>query len=294
MFKKEALTQFLFRAILTSTLLVFVSACASKKAEEESKEQKPALVENQPKATEVPEDKKAEATSDSQSQPATPQWSYAGETGPEKWGDLKEQYFLCKVGKLQSPIDLRWKKPTQKGQISFQYKPTDFTVVNTGDTVQVNFAEGNKATIHGVEYELVQMTFHSPSEHTFSGNSRPMELHLMHKGPGGKVAIVAVMLTSGAENPQIAQIWQNIPPKLHKATPVGQKPLDPSTLLPSLRTYYHYLGSLTIPPCTEGVSWNVFNTPIEVSKEQVEAFRKHYSGNNRPVQPTNGRKVQNY
>ncbi len=219
-------------------------------------------------------------------------WSYDGLTGPDHWGELKPDYALCKDGKKQSPVDLKWSKPRKGGTIKLNYKSADGKVVDNGHTVQVNVAPGNKAMIRGQEYELAQFHFHSSSEHTLSGNVMPMEVHFVHKNKKGGLAVIGAFLIAGDSNPEIDKIWNHVPQAKNEEASAGE--INLKALLPKKQTYYQYTGSLTTPPCTEGVNWNVMNTPITLSKEQILAFRALYSINNRPVQPLNGRKVSNY
>jgi carbonic anhydrase len=221
-------------------------------------------------------------------------WSYHGEGGPEHWGKVDPKYSLCSDGKHQSPIDLRWSKPTTSGKILFHYKDSKVSVIDNGHTIQIGFEEGNKVSIRGKSYDLVQLHFHSASEHTLSGNSFPLEMHLVHKDKDGKLAVLGVFIKEGEKNQLIDQIWSKIPKEKHAESHASDFSLDPSHFLPTAHTYYTYDGSLTTPPCSEGVNWNVFNTPVEFSKEQIETFKKFYTKNNRPLQRLNGRRLANY
>lgn len=223
-----------------------------------------------------------------------PHWSYSGDTGPGHWGDLDPSYASCKEGKAQSPINLKWSKVKDKSEIKLSYHDSSIKMLDNGHTIQTNFEPGNKAWIHGQEYELLQMHFHTGSEHQFSGKGFPLELHFVHKDPHGKLAVIGVMFKEGEENPLINDLWKNIPHEKNEEVAVSGTKLNPEKLIPEVQTHYHYQGSLTTPPCSEGVSWNVLNTPLEVSKSQIDAFKKLYSKNNRPVQALNGRKPANY
>lgn len=220
-------------------------------------------------------------------------WSYEGVSAPEYWGDLKPEYITCKEGKEQSPVDLVYKKPKTNGRIITSYGPTNVRVIDTGRTIQVNFDPGNSVDIRGQKYELLQAQFHSSSEHTLSGNRLPMELQLLHRSEGGEMAILGVILIEGASHSLIESLWQNLPIQKGMEKDLNFK-INPEDFLPKSRTYYTYQGSLTSPPCTEGVNWNVFNTPVTLSKEQIVSFRGIYPMNARPVQPLNGRKTVNY
>lgn len=221
-------------------------------------------------------------------------WGYHGSAGPEHWGDLRSEFRACKKGRMQSPIDLKWKKPLAGGQIKFMYHQAPLRVIDNGHSIQVNFPEGSKVDLRGHLYELVQLHFHSTSEHTISGRSYPLEMHLVHKDAKGEIAMVGVMFVLGAKNRVIDKIWEHLPRDKNHEVVVTSAQLNPSELLPHRLTYYHYIGSQTKPPCREGVNWNVFNTPVELSLEQLERFRVRYAHNNRPVQRLHGRRPANY
>lgn len=224
----------------------------------------------------------------------TPQeWSYEGDLGPEAWGDLKPEYALCKTGTQQSPVDLIYKKPRTDRPINVNYQETSVRVIDDGHTVQIHFDEGNSVEIEGVTYALTHARFHTSSEHTISGVRLPMEIQLVHQTPSGEMAILSTFLIEGPSHPVIESLWQNVPIQKGVEKELSFK-INPSDLIPTTRTYYNYTGSLTQPPCTEGVNWNVFNTPITLSKEQILTFRKLYPNNSRPLQPLNERSTTNY
>jgi carbonic anhydrase len=201
---------------------------------------------------------------------------------------------LCSDGKSQSPIDLKWHKPeTTGGDITFNYKTTAGHVVDTGHSIQINLAPGSSVKIHGHEYDLISAHFHSPSEHLLTGKSAAMELHLVHKDSAGKLAVIGVLIKAGKFNTQIAKVLRAIPSEKEKES-TEELALELQKLLPLTKTHYAYSGSLTTPPCTEGVEWVIFNNPLGLKEEQIESFNQHYSSNARPVQPLNGRKVVNY
>jgi carbonic anhydrase len=216
-------------------------------------------------------------------------WSYSGKTGPAHWGKMKMEWANCGYGKRQSPINLEWASPEPGAPIELYYRSSTLRVIDNGHTIQVNFPKGSYSNIRGERYELLQLHFHSSSEHTLSGRPYPMELHLVHKGKNDKLAVVGVMMVEGRHNDTVEKIWKNIPKEHGKEKEVTGTVINPITLIPDGFHYYHYTGSLTTPPCTEGVSWNVINSPIEISRKQLEAFRALYPHNNRPVQPMNGR-----
>lgn len=220
-------------------------------------------------------------------------WSYTGLTGPEMWGDLKEDYILCKIGKLQSPINLLWKRPMGEDKIEFNYKETGYNIIDNGHSIQIQFEPGNHILHNGHKYELVQLHFHAHSEHALSGKFFPLEAHFVHKDEAGQLAVLGVFFIEGKANPFLEVMWKHLP-KVKNREIASTNAFDPSLLLPSLKTHYSYMGSLTTPPCSENVSWNVFNTPVEMSREQINHFKVLYSKNFRPLQPINDRPVSNY
>lgn len=222
-----------------------------------------------------------------------PHWGYEGHGGASHWGDLDESYKTCKLGKLQSPIDIETKKVQNAGlkEIGFAYAPKTAEVVNNGHTIQVNLAEGGKITLDNVDYKLAQFHFHNPSEEKVDGKAYPLVAHLVHKSAEGKLAVVGVLFKQGAENPALKRIFAKLPAKEGDKVAIDA-PFDTTELLPKERGYYAFMGSLTTPPCSEDVRWQVLKTPVELSEAQLAAFTKLYKANARPVQPLNGRLVQ--
>ena len=219
-------------------------------------------------------------------------WGYQGEGAPANWGELKPEFALCAKGLTQSPIDIAKTYKTKLDKIEFAYKETPLKIINNGHSVQVNYDPGSFVTIDGQKFELVQFHFHAPSEHTVKGAFYDMELHLVHKNDRGELAVVGVFMKKGKDNKVIQVLWDNLPKELNKENAVDGLSVNVSGLLPKDTTYYHYYGSLTTPPCSEGVNWSVVKTPIEVSEEQIEQFRKALGfDNNRPVLPVNKRFV---
>lgn len=226
--------------------------------------------------------------------PAPLHWGYSGEGSPEHWGDLDQKFVLCKTGKSQSPIDLIWKRPTEKGQLQFAYHPTRGSIIDNGHSIQVNFETGNRVNIHGQIFDLKQVHFHSPSEHTISGKSYPVEAHFVHKNEKGEIAVVAVLFSSGKLSTAIDQIWSHIPKDKGVEVSLGDLLINPSSLKSNINTYYFYHGSLTTPPCSENVTWVVLNTPMEMSETELKTFRDLYHDNNRPLQKLNERQTVNF
>jgi carbonic anhydrase len=217
-------------------------------------------------------------------------WGYDGEAGPQNWGkDAK--YALCASGKNQSPIDLKGFVEADLKALKLDYKAGVADVVNNGHTVQINYAPGSSLTVDGGAFELKQFHFHSPSENKINGKQFPLEGHLVHADKDGNLAVVAVMFQNGDANALLTKLWEKLPSKAGEksALPTG---LSVMQLLPKERDYYRFNGSLTTPPCSEGVRWFVMKKPATASKTQVEQFSKTLGfANNRPVQPTNARTV---
>ncbi|MBF0345498.1 MAG: carbonic anhydrase family protein [Nitrospirae bacterium] len=219
-------------------------------------------------------------------------WGYEGKEGPENWGDLSKDYETCKTGKGQSPIDLPKEPKTLTKSIGFNYKPASMKVINNGHTIQVNYAPGSTVTINGNKYELLQFHFHSPSEHEVGGALYDMEVHLVHKNEKGELAVVGVLMKEGKEHKLVKDVWSNLPDKVGQEKVVDGVKINAADFLPTDLTLYQYSGSLTTPPCSEKVSWNVLKAPIEISKAQKDKFLAIVGKNARPVQPVNERVVE--
>ncbi len=220
-----------------------------------------------------------------------PHWTYEGEEGPEFWGDLAPDFATCTVGKEQSPIDLiDAVKGDEPDMTIAQQITAGGTLVNNGHTLQVNLPEGNTLAIGDAVYELVQFHFHTPSEHEVDGVRYPIDLHLVHKTEDGKLAVLGVLMKEGEENAALAEVFTDIPEA--GAERLLANPIDIPALVPSDQTAYRYPGSLTTPPCAEGVTWTVFEMPMTLSPAQLQAFRAIYPLNARPVQPLNEREVE--
>jgi carbonic anhydrase len=220
-------------------------------------------------------------------------WSYAGETGPKHWGAMEKEFDSCGLGKTQSPIDIRTKHvhTADLPEIAFAYQPSPLKVVDNGHTVQVSYAPGSFITVGDSKYELVQFHFHHPSEEKVNGHAFDMVAHLVHKDSAGKLAVVAVPVVKGKENAMIATVWKNIPKKKGEEQEVAGVTINAADLLPAKHGYYTFDGSLTTPPCSEGVRWFVLKTPTTFSEKEIHAFGKLYPMNARPVQALNGREV---
>jgi carbonic anhydrase len=218
-------------------------------------------------------------------------WSYEGETGPRHWADLNPAYSLCQSGQQQSPINIVNPVTTQLPEIEFHYQAAPLKLIDNGHTVQVNYPPGSYISVGGKRYELLQFHFHHPSEEQLGGKPFDLVIHLVHKDATGNLAVVAVLFTPGASNPAIRKIVVSLPSvKGHEAT--ANTAVDASSLLPSMNNYYTFAGSLTTPPCTEGVTWYVLQTPSTLSTEELNPLAKLYPHNARPIQPLNSRTVR--
>lgn len=218
---------------------------------------------------------------------APPHWDYEGEAGPTHWGELSADFRTCSLGTEQTPIDLRGAIKAQTGAVGIAYQKMPLIVLNNGHTIQVNTPPGGKLQIAGTEYELSQFHFHHPSEHLLAGKTFDMELHFVHKAASGALAVVGVFIQPGAANSGLAPIWAAMPREETPARVVEGVTIDPSSLLPKTRGYYRYMGSLTTPPCSEGLIWTVFRSPIQASPEQIRQFAALFPHNARPVQSIN-------
>ncbi|MET0384183.1 MAG: carbonic anhydrase family protein [Burkholderiaceae bacterium] len=218
-------------------------------------------------------------------------WDYGGAAGPQSWGKLQSEFSTCANGSRQSPIDIHGGIAVDLEPIRFDYRPSAFSVVDNGHTVQVNVEPGNAITITGRRYELVQFHFHRPSEERIEGRQYDMVAHLVHKDVDGRLAVVAVLLDRGSAQAIVQTVWNNLP--LEKGDEVkGGSRIDLSELLPEDRRYYTYMGSLTTPPCSEGVLWMVMKQPVPISPEQVAIFAHLYPMNARPLQQAGGRLIK--
>jgi carbonic anhydrase len=218
-------------------------------------------------------------------------WGYEGGAGSSHWGDLKPEFAACKLGKNQSPIDIQSATPNKLDPIKFNYKNSPLKIIDNGHTIQANYASGSSISIKGKEYHLIQVHFHQPSEEKINGKAYPMDAHLVHKGEDGKLAVVAVLMKEGQHNDFLQTLWENIPQQKEKEIAVENVNINLEKFLPEKKSYYAFTGSLTTPPCSEGVNWMVLNTPVEMSSEQIGSFGKYYNHNARPVQPLNDRTI---
>jgi len=221
-------------------------------------------------------------------------WSYEGEGGPPNWGRLKPEFNVCAIGKRQSPINIE-ETATLRGPaepIQFDYLPSTASVVNNGHTIQVDVVGDNSITVRGTNYKLLQFHFHHPSEERVNFRSFSMVVHLVHRSPEGQLAVVAVLLDPGEANALIHKVWTYMPLDSGDRVRMPAGVLNLNELLPKDQRYYQFIGSLTTPPCTEGVLWLVLKQPVAISRDQLRLFSQLFPNNARPVQPVNGRAIR--
>jgi len=218
-------------------------------------------------------------------------WSYSGKGRPALWGQLNPEFATCSSGENQSPVNLTEMVEGELPRIDINYKAGGREIVNNGHTVQVNYAHGSTITINGHQFELKQFHFHSPSENLIEGREFPMEGHFVHADKDGNLAVIAVMFKVGESNAELEKAWVQMPQK------VGEKiflssPVDAAKLLPANQDYYRFNGSLTTPPCSEGVWWFVMASSDTASEAQIEKFSQTIGHpNNRPIQSINARMI---
>lgn len=231
--------------------------------------------------------------------PKSQHWSYEGPAGPARWAELTSAYAACREGHRQSPVDIATGtavrltgEEKRRALRMYLTRPRGAaSEVNTGHTIQVNHAGGDTLEIGGTPYALVQYHFHAPSEHTVDGRQFPMEVHFVHQAADGRLAVVGVLLVDGQDNPALEATWSHMPRQKGAEASLEQAQVAMEGLLPAVRTAWRYEGSLTTPPCSEGVEWLVMNTPVEVGAGQIARFRAIVHDNHRPTQPLNGRVV---
>ncbi|CAH9131734.1 unnamed protein product [Cuscuta epithymum] len=219
------------------------------------------------------------------------------ENGPEKWGNLNPKYTECSTGKFQSPIDLddsTVQITSTLGQLIRKYKPAPASIINRGHALQIKWEDdAGKIVINGTDYKLQQAHWHTPSENTVNGKSFDMEMHLVHKNANDELAAVGILYKIGAPDPFLEHLLSHIKTADHEGKELGI--INPKKIRYGSKKYYRFIGSLTTPPCSQGVLWTVISKAKTVSKEQLNAIKdavdEGFQENARPVQPLNGREI---
>lgn len=234
--------------------------------------------------------------------PRPAHWGYAGEEGPQNWATLSSAYALCGQGKGQSPIDIiktgakggaNWKLDYKTTSLRISHNEHMDEIIDNGHTIQVTVDEGSTFTFGDKSYDLKQFHFHTPSEHTVDGKHMPMEMHLVHQSTDGSLAVVSVMFKEGkVANENFSKIIANLPNAKGESKHITDANLELKVHLPKDNYAYHYIGSLTTPPCSENVQWLVLRDMVSLTAEQIQAFSSRIGPNNRPTQPLHDRKIQ--
>ena len=221
-------------------------------------------------------------------------WSYEGETGVTHWSSLAKECTVCGNGKRQSPINITNSITTDLPPLEFNYSPIPLTIQNNGHTIKIMADKAGSLTIGDDTYQLLQFHTHAPSESAINGKRADMVIHMVHKKAQEKLelAVVSVYLeTAKTANPLIDTLWKVMPTKSGAPQHHDDVEIDINQLLPNEKSYYTFEGSLTTPPCTEGVKWIILKQPVSISADQLAQYHAVYPKNARPLQPLNGRKV---
>ena len=219
-----------------------------------------------------------------------PHWSYEGATGPDHWSDLNSDYSKCKTGSEQSPINITSSVASDLPALEFHYTESVLKIINNGHTVQVNSDGHSSMTVGGKQYQLLQFHFHHPSEEEINGKTHDMVIHLVHQNAEEHKAVIAVLVDQGPSNSALKTIFSHLPQTSEGEVTTGDT-INPADLLPKAASYYTFPGSLTTPPCSEGVTWFVLKQPVTLSQFELGQFAKLYPHNARPVQAIHQRTV---
>lgn len=220
-----------------------------------------------------------------------PHWSYKGDAGPSHWGTVSPEFATCGNGALQSPIDISPSKLRDMVTISTAYRSGDLAMTNNGHTIQASFQPGSTLESGGHRYGLVQVHFHTPSEHWVTGERYPLEAHFVHKDADGKLAVLGIFFKEGAPNAELGKLIANAPKSAQTAHQAHGIEFNPNGLLPHDLKVARYQGSLTTPPCTEGVNWHVAVNTMTASVEQIASLHAIMGDNARPLQQQGSRQL---
>lgn len=221
-------------------------------------------------------------------------WGYEGGTGPAHWGEMEqdhEKHLMCREGVRQSPIDFNHVPGLKLDGLHIHYSDTPINLINNTHTILLKYQTGSYVEWEGEKFELIQVHFHHPSEHTVNGKSFPMEIHFVHRSGDHKYIVIGVLARIGQSDPIIQKLWNNIPATIDQEHLVKNIYVNVESLFPDLKGYFYYSGSLTTPPCSENVTWFVLEEPIELSEKQVKHFQRFIDHNARPVQKQHHRIV---
>ncbi len=219
---------------------------------------------------------------------AAPHWGYEGASGPEHWGELAPEFRVCRHGLQQTPIDLAGAARGDASSLGIDYRPFPLRLRNNGHTIEAAVGHGCAITVDGTRYDLLQFHFHHPSEHVIGGTPFDMETHLVHRSAEGGLAVVGVLIKAGARNATLDPILARLPAGKGEEVALAEV-FHPAALLPERRASFRYMGSLTTPPCSEGLQWTIFREPIEMSADQIGKFAALFPNNARPLQRRNER-----
>ncbi|MEC3887825.1 carbonic anhydrase [Xanthomonas campestris] len=219
------------------------------------------------------------------------EWGYTGPEGAEHWAELAKENALCGNGQQNSPIDLKDAVDATLGKLQLDYGAVPLVVRNTGHSIQLDLHAGGTMRVGGKQYDALQLHFHHPSEHLLNGRRFPMEAHIVHQGPDGTLGVLAIFFETGKANPAFQRVLDAMPNDKNQTRQVADALVRASDFLPpaNQRSFYRYEGSLTTPPCSETVDWVVLSQPVQVSREQINAFERVYPFNARPLQPLDRR-----
>lgn len=220
-----------------------------------------------------------------------PHWTYEGQAGPEHWSQLTNDFHICHEGKSQSPINIKDPIEGHLQPLNLHYLSSAEKVINNGHTIQVTVADEDTFVLDNEKFILRQYHFHTPSENQINGHSFPLEAHFVHSKEDGDLAVVAVMFEVGKENPALVPLIAAMPKEENQQNSIDRE-VDLRALFPEDLHYYRFSGSLTTPPCSEGIRWLVLKQPVTLSQAQLDAFKQALkTTNNRPLQHLNGRMI---
>jgi len=221
-------------------------------------------------------------------------WGYTGDTAPKHWANLSPDNALCN-GKNQSPVNISPNEARNsiKRGLKFNYGRLDpIIMTNTGKQLRIDVAAGAGINIDGLDFALKHLSFHIPSEHTYNNKHFPMEIQFAHQSKDGQLAIVSLVVATGKSSRTLRKLQQQLPMNAGESKPLAANALRNFEKKKKVTHYYRYSGSLTSPPCNEGVRWFIMNQPLKISKVHLQQFRQAIKqDNNRPVQALNARVI---